>query len=738
MKATGSLRFLQDLKFPGMLHARMVWPDRPHALISKVDLTPALSVEGVVAVADGRDVPGQNRVGVFLDDQPLFATDRVRYEADCIAIVAAESPEAAHEGASRVKIDLEDLASVGTPEEASADGAPLIHDKGNLAVDQLLEKGDIARGEAECAHTVDETLYSPVQEHAYLEPMGAIAVPGTDGSMEIHFSGQCPFYVRDAVSRSLGLPLARVRVVQLPVGGGFGGKEDVPSEICSRLAVIAAKCGRPVKMVLTREEDILYSSKRHPIRMRYRMGCDRQGLIKFADIELLAGVGAYATLSPIVLFRSTVHAAGPYDIPNVRISNKGYYTNTAPKGAMRGFGTPQVVIPCEAVIDELARKAGIDPVEFRKLNALKVGGRTATGQVLDESVGFVETLEKADEILRGLPGRLEARKIDRSRVRARGVASMYYGVSLGAIGRRIDRGGAKVELMKDGSVNVFVGCVDMGQGALTVLTQLTAEALGVDIGRVTVNRVDTHIVPDSGPTVASRTTVICGNAIIDACSRIRQHMLGAAAAVIGDDAAFEAPGEGVASAATGKRLSFDELLEVCADRRVDLVATGWYVMPECNVDSDSLQGKAYYVYSFATDIAEVEVDLETGEIKLIGFWAIHDSGRIVNPLASAGQVEGGVAQGMGLALSERFVEEASRVRSVDFSTYLVPTSLDVCEEIRSEFVESMSADGPYGAKGLGEPAIIPVAAAIANAVSNAVGRRVTSLPVSRDWVVGLS
>jgi CO/xanthine dehydrogenase Mo-binding subunit len=491
-------------------------------------------------------------------------------------------------------------------------------------------------------------------------------------------------------------------------------------------------------MVLTREEDITYSSKRHPIRMHYRMGCDETGQLKFADIELVAGVGAYATLSPIVLFRSTVHAAGPYDIPNVRIATRGFYTNTAPRGAMRGFGTPQVVISCEAVIDELARLAGIDPVEFRLRNALRVGGQTATGQVLDESVGFAETLEKTEEILRGLPGRFEARKVERSRVRARGIASMFYGVSLGAIGRRIDRGGAKVELLRDGSVNVFVGCTDMGQGALTALSQVTAEALGVDVGRVIVNRVDTHLVPDSGPTVASRTTVICGNAIIDACSRIRERMLEAAVTLLGDDAAFDASGEGVHSPSAGKRLGFDELLELCADRRVDLVATGWYVMPECKVDEDSMQGKAYYVYSFATDIAEVEVDLETGEIKLTGFWAVHDSGRIVNPLTSAGQVEGGVAQGMGLALSERFMEEGARVSSVDFSTYLIPTSLDVCEEVHSEFVESLSADGPYGVKGLGEPAIIPVPAAIANAVSNALGRRVTALPISRDWVIGLS
>jgi CO/xanthine dehydrogenase Mo-binding subunit len=283
----------------------------------------------------------------------------------------------------------------------------------------------------------------------------------------------------------------------------------------------------------------------------------------------------------------------------------------------------------------------------------------------------------------------------------------------------------------------------MGQGALTVLSQVAAEALGVELDRVVVNRVDTHIVPDSGPTVASRTTVICGNAIIDACSRIREHMLEVARSAIGQDAEFVpsgggAAGGGVASASTGRRLSFDDLLEVCADRRADLTATGWYVMPECRVDKDSTQGKAYYVYSFATDIAEVEVDVDTGEVNLIGFWAIHDSGRIVNPLASTGQVEGGVAQGIGLAVSERFAEEGARVASTDFSTYLVPTSMDVCENINSIFVESLSADGPYGAKGLGEPAIIPVAAAIANAVSNAVGRRVTALPVSRDWVIGLT
>jgi CO/xanthine dehydrogenase Mo-binding subunit len=489
-------------------------------------------------------------------------------------------------------------------------------------------------------------------------------------------------------------------------------------------------------MILSREEDMLYTSKRHPMMLHYRMGCDGDGRLTFADIAIDADVGAYATLSPIVLFRSTIHAAGPYNNPNVRVLTRGYYTNTPPKGAFRGFGTPQVVFACESVIDELAGKAGTDPIAFRLNNALRSGDPTATGQVLGESVAVASTLERADELLGSDEARFKPRPAGRGMVAARGVASMIYGVSLGAAGRVLDRGAAKVEILRDCSVSVFVGCTDMGQGALTVLAQIAADALGAPLGAVVVNRVDTDVVPDSGPTVASRTTVVSGNAIIDACRKITARLSEAARSLLGEDAVYD-PATRSASGA-GRKLAFNDLVAACFERRIGLAATGWYAVPECRLDEETGQGKAYYEYSFATDIAEVIIDTVTGRIEVTSFAAIHDSGKIVNRLTAVGQVEGGIAQGLGLALYERYKQAGGCLRSTDLSTYLLPTALDVCDDIRVEFIEALSSDGPFGAKGLGEPAIIPVAAAVANAVSNALGIRVTELPVDPELVTGPS
>lgn len=732
-KAMGRTRFVADVALPGMLHAKMVVAGRPHAAITGMSLAAALGVRGAVAVATAGSCPGENRVGVVVDDQPLFADKAVRYEADCVAVVGAESLSAAEIGAGLVEVRYQDLTSITCIDQAESASALRIHEGGNLAVEHAVARGDIVRGEQESSIVVDETLWSPVQEHAYLEPLGAIAIPSADGSMEVLASTQCPFYVRDAVARCLGLPLAKVRVLQMPIGGGFGGKEDVPSEICARIAVLASMTRRPVKIVLTREEDIAYSSKRHPMLLRYRMGCSPEGRIGFADIEIKADVGAYATLSPIVLFRSTVHAAGPYDIPNVRIRSRGFYTNTPPKGAMRGFGTPQVAFACEAVIDQLAARAGIDPIEFRLRNALKVGSRTATGQVLEESVGFTETLERAREAVGGGAGCFAPRAVRRDVVRASGVGSMFYGVSLGAIGRAIDKGTARVEVLKDGSVSVSIGCTDMGQGALTVVGQIAADALGVGVERVKVNQVDTNTVPDSGPTVASRATVMSGNAVIDACLKIRGRILEAVGSAMGCEVNYR-PAERRLVGASGRSLSMEEAVRECCARKIDLSAAGWYNPPECSVRKETGQGKAYYVYSFATDVAEVEVDTRTGHVDVVSLVAIHDSGTIINPLTASSQVEGGAAQAIGFALRESYVQADGRVISGDLATYLLPTSLDVCENLLPQFIESASKDGPFGAKGLGEPAIIPAAAAIANAVSNALGMRVKSLPISPEWV----
>lgn len=733
-KARGALRFLQDINLPGMLHASMVLAGRPHAAIKNVSVGRALAADGVVAIAAAGDVPGRNGVGLIVDDQPLFADCTVRYEADCIAIIGAEDARSASRAAALADVEYEDLPPVATIGAAKEAASPPIHPDGNLGVSRDILKGDISEGEALSDFIVDLEFESPVQEHAYLEPLGALAVPLSEGGIEILVPGQCPFYVRDAVAGCLGLPLSMVRVVQLPMGGAFGGREDVPSEICARLAVLAHVSGRPTRLVLTREDDLLYSSKRHPMQMHYRMGCNREGLLTFADVEIDADIGAYATLSPIVLFRSSVHAAGPYEIPHVRVRTRGYYTNTSPKGAMRGFGTPQVVFGCESAIEELAGRAGFDRLQFRRKNALGPGSATATDQKIGKNCGFPESLSIAARIVGDELDWDRPRKKSDHVVTAKGIASMYYGVSLGAAGRTLDRGSAKVEVFRDGSLSVFVGCTDMGQGALTVLAQIAAEAFGIEAERVSVKRVDTSIVPNSGPTVASRTTVVSGNAIVDACGRIKQRMTQVGVSMIGEGAVYD-PLRGGVVGAGGKAVGFDELVEECLSRRVNLSASGWYVVPDCRLDDETGQGKAYYEYAFATDVAEVEVDLRTGRVVVTGFAAIHDSGKIMNPLTATGQVEGGVVQGIGLALYEDFSQTGGRVLSRDLSTYLVPTAVDVCDDIHVHFVECASDEGPFGAKGLGEPAIIPVASAIANAVSNAVGARVMRLPVDPHWVV---
>ncbi len=735
-KAEGATKYLPDIELPDMLHACMVLARRPHARIKSVSLTRAVSLDGVECVATAADVPGENQVGLIAGDQPLFACEKVRYEGDCLAVLGADNADTARRGASLVQADYEDLPAAPDLESAMSPSAPAIHEGGNIAVDRTLVKGDVEEGERDSDVVVQGVLYSPVQEHAYLETQGALAVPGTGGSIEILVTGQCPFYVREAVARCLGTSLSAVRVIQLPIGGAFGGKEDVPSEIAARAAVLAVKSGRPVRLILSREDDIVSSSKRHPMRMNYRVGCTGDGKLTFMDIDIAAGVGAYATLSPIVLYRSTVHAAGPYSIPNVRVRTRGYYTNAAPSGAMRGFGQPQVCFACESMMDEAAKELGMDPVEFRLKNALTVGSRTATGQQLKESVGLVDTLRAASRFITGVKdGSATGRAVD-GRVRGLGVASMSYGVSLGAIGRAIDRGGAKVEILRDGSVSVFIGCTEMGQGALTVVAQIAAEALGIPVESVTVHPVDTHIIPDSGPTVASRTTIISGNAVVDACRKILERMEEVASALLGGRARFSPPEGCFRCAESAETAAFTDVVRECFARRVDLADMGWYVVPECFVEADTCQGRAYHVYSFATQAAEVEVDTETGSIDVVRFHAAHDSGRIVNRVLAEAQVDGGIAQGIGLAITENFAGAGGRVVSTDFSTYLIPTALDVCDTIEIEFVESLSSDGPFGVKGIGEPATIPAAAAIANAVSNALGRRVVKLPIDRDWVTG--
>jgi CO/xanthine dehydrogenase Mo-binding subunit len=735
-KVTGRARYLDDIVVPGMAHAALVLPGAAHASVRGVNDSRARSIPGFIATLTASDVPGENQVGCVDRDQPLLAGERVRYSGDAVAITVAESPTAARDAARAVALELDELEGVFDAEQAMRPDAPRVHEDGNAYLHYRVHRGNVERGFDEADVIVERTFRTNYQEHSYLEPLGALAVPEDGGTITVYGTMQCPYYVQKAVAGVLGIPLARVRIIQTVTGGGFGGKEDVPSEICACAAVAAWRTGRPVKLVHTREEDFYRSSKRHPMVVRYKLGATRDGRFTAADIHIIADAGAYSTLTPVVLFRSVAHATGPYEIPNVRTDGHGVYTNRQTTGAFRGFGQPQTIFANESVIDEIAETLGIDPIEIRLANCLAVGKRTATGQLLEESVGLPETLVVArDES--GWTGKRAAKTDGRAApdgdrvLRGIGVGSIYYGVSLGAKGLALDASGAHVNLYRDGSLRVAVGGTEMGQGLLTVLSQMASDVLGIPVASVHVDHVDTSVVPDSGPSVASRTTLMTGNALIDAATKLKRTLAGVAAERLGGepDAVHFENGQVLGN---GKSLDFKELAELCWVNNVNTAEEGWYAAPESTFDEDG-QGNAYAVYSFATQVAEVEVDTRTGEVRVLRVTAAHDVGRVLNPVTLEGQLQGGVLQGVGMALYESMKTDGGVILTPDFSTYILPTSLDT-PEISCHAIEAPYSKGPFGAKGIGETPAMPGAVAIANAVAHATGIRFTELPITAEAV----
>ncbi len=733
-KVTGRAVYLDDMAVPGVLHAALVFPGCAHAELIGVDASAARSMPGVRAVVTAGDIPGENEVGVIDADQPLLPFDRVRYEGDAVAIVVAETAALAREAADAVSVNLTELPGVFDAVRAMESDAPLVHKTGNVFLHDKVRKGDIDAGFDAADIIVEREFRTHHQEHCYLEPLAALAVPEDNGSMTIYGTMQCPFYVQKAVAGVLGLPLASVRVIQTVTGGGFGGKEDAPSEICACAAVAAWKTGSAVKLIYSREEDFLRSSKRHPMHVTFKLGARRDGTFTAAKIRAVADAGAYSTLTPVVVFRATAHATGPYEIPNVSTDVYGVYTNRQTTGAFRGFGQPQIIFANESVIDEVAEALGMDPVDIRLHNCLDVGKRTATNQLLTESVGLRETLERARELsgwdeLRQVSGRTDE---ERDHVqRGIGIGSIYYGVSLGAKGLALDGSGAHINVYRDGSIRIGVGGTEMGQGLLTVLAQIAADSLGVSVDSIHVERADTSVVPDSGPSVASRTTLMTGNAVIDAAGKLRTVMGEVAADLLGIDVTEVEFRDGTAGSAE-KNVTFAEVAEQCWARNVSTAADGWYAAPESTFDEDG-QGDAYAVYSYATHVAEVEVDTETGQVSVVRVTAAHDVGRVMNPVTLEGQIEGGVMQGVGMALYEQMRTSEGAVTTPDFSTYIIPTAMDT-PEILTAFIEHPYSKGPFGAKGIGETPAMPGAVAIANAVSNALGLRFHELPLTPERV----
>ncbi len=557
-------------------------------------------------------------------------------------------------------------------------------------------------------------------------------VPTPDGGIEVTGSMQCPFYVREGVATVLGLPLASVRVVQATTGGGFGGKEDVPSIVAGQAALVAWKTGRPARLIYSRDEDILSMSKRHPGLVESRYAFARDGTLLAADVRYVLDSGAYATLSPVVAWRGTVHAVGPYRCENVRVETLAVATNKVPCGAFRGFGSPQVLFAAESQMDEAATRLGLDPVEIRRRNALRDGDETPTGQRLRAEVGLGEALERV-VASSGWARKRASGPGTGTRRTGIGCSVVHYGVCLGAGGRNLDRAGAFVQVMYDGFSFYDAATTEMGQGMHTVLAQIVAEELGLPYEAVRPVASDTHMVPDSGPTVASRTTVMSGNALREAAAPVRRTLQEVAASLleVADPATVRLE-NGRAFAPDGRAVGYDEVLHRCFLERRHLASSGMAVSPETSWDPETGAGDAYITYAFAANVAEVEVDIETGEVEVLRIHAAHDVGRAVNPTGVEGQIEGGSAQGLGYALLEEVLhDERGRMLNNRFSTYLVPTARDV-PPIHAHIVEHPTEVGPHGAKGFGEQPLMGIAPAIANAVFHATGVRMREIPITPE------
>jgi CO/xanthine dehydrogenase Mo-binding subunit len=735
-KARGQTRFVADLPPPGTLYAALVTSTVASARLDTVTLDEARRLPGVRAVLTAADIPGTNSVGVIFADQPLLVTDRIRMVGDRLALIAADTPEIAAEAAARVVVSTTPLDAVHDPETALDHGAAHVHEDGNLIHTFTVRRGP-GPDPTPAAAVVEAVYHVGGQEHAYLEPQGVLVAPEPTGGMTVHVSCQCPFYVQHAVARVLGCPLAKVRVQQTPTGGAFGGKEDYPSEPAACAALLAHYTRRPVQLVLPREHDMQLSTKRHAVVVHHRWGADAEGRLLFAEVGAIFDAGAYAGLSTVVAERANVSCVGPYDVPSVRVDTKVVYTNNLFAGAFRGFGAPQVTWAAEATMDRLANQLRIDPLELRRRNLIDDDRPvTITGQRLDAPVLARDCLDAAARLAgwngaRSAPG---ARGHWREGI---GAAIAMYGCNLHHGGQRLDRSSAIVILQPDGSLIVRVGLTEMGQGNLVAVRAVAANALRVPVESVEVWMPDTTTVADSGPTVASRGVHASGLAVLDAISDLRRRLDAVAAELLGCSLdRVELTFAGYSSPQRDQYLPMAEAAAALYARRVNPVGCGWWRSRPRTYDPATGTGEPYAAYAMACHIARVAVDEDLGLVRVLEVAAAHDVGTVLHRDAVEGQVHGGIVQGMGWGVTEELRLDGGRLLNASFTDYVVPTASDT-PEIQIELLEGAPAEGagPYGAKGIGEPSLIPTAAAIRNAVCQALGVEIDRLPLTPPTIV---
>jgi len=731
-KVTGEAIFTDDLVFDGMLYAKARRAMIPHGFLKKLDISKAKALPGVAAVLTAEDIPGEHNHGLVIYDWPVLVGigERVRYVGDAIAIVAAETQDIAEQASELIEADFDLQPVITNPVQAHQEGMPQIHEKGNLLKHIKVRKGDIDAGFSEADVILEHTFHTPTTEHAFIEPECSIGVPLPDGRMEIYVGSQIPYQDRTQVARAMGWPEERVRIVGQSMGGGFGGKEDVMGQI--HVAMLANVTQRPVKLLFDRHESLLVHPKRHATQIRVKIGAKKDGRLVAVDTELYGDTGAYASLGEHVMTRATTHSAGPYDIPHVRADCYAMYTNNPPAGAFRGFGVTQSAFAVESMMDMLAEKLNIEAVDLRRMNALHVGSITNTGQELRESVGLMECIDKVDAEMRKQNPLPFAPRLDSANpnlVRAWGYAVGYKNTGLG--GGASDKSGAEVELYDDGKFEVRSSSAEMGQGLVSVMRMIVAEEMTVAPEQVRVLVMDTDLTPNGGPTTASRQTFVTGNASRYAAITLRNAITATLAEKF-DINPNQIRFENGSVSANGHLLTFAEVAkEMKAMGRQPCVR---YLYEAPKTQPLGTGGDMHFAFSFGVQAAEVEVSKLTGEVRVLRIISANDVGMAVNPLGLQGQIEGGVMMGIGTCLTEEFIVDNGNVVTDHLARYRMP-GIMLTPEITSIIVEHPTAEGPYGAKGVGEIVSIPTAPAITNGIYNAVGVRVDSLPVDQEKIL---
>lgn len=720
-KLLGRARYVDDIEREGMWHGATVRSSIPRGLIRSIAFDRRVDW-GEFAVVTAADIPGENCIQLIVADQPCLADGKVNHCEEPIVLLAHPDKHKLREAVDAVHVEYEPLQPVFSIEESERQDL-IVWGADNVLKSFLLEKGDVDSAWARAAHVVEGEYRTGAQEHLYIENQGVIAEYSAEKGVTVWGSLQCPYYVVKSLKTVFDLPDDKVRVIQTETGGAFGGKEDFPSNVACHAALLAMKCGHPVKIVYDRAEDLAATTKRHPARVRHRTALDDDGRLQAMEIELDTEGGAYATLSSTVLSRATLHSTGPYLCPNIRVRARAWATNVVPYGAFRGFGAPQAIFAMERHVDEIAARLGMDPVELRRRNFLHQGDTNATEQLMREPVMMDQLLDRAlkESGYSAKRERFARENLDNPVKRGMGIAAFYHGSGFTGSGEEYLNSLAGIDVTPQGIARVLVSNTEFGQGTNTILTQVAAEALGIDYGDVTMAAPDTGLVPNSGPTVASRTSMVVGR-LIERAGRqlialLRVH------------------------ASLSESYTRDEFFAACERYRAqkgEVVSLCRYEPPPgIHWDDKTYRGEAYGAYAWAVYVAQVAVDTITYSAEVEDFWAVQEAGRVLHPVLAAGQIEGGVAQAVGYALYEKVVMQDGRMANNQMTNYIMPTAEDV-PPIHVIFEEIPFRHGGFGAKGIGELPHDGPGPAIVNAIRDATGVAFNSIPLlPEDLYAGL-